>query len=231
MLLNVITLALLGSLVGASAIPKNPPRHVFSASYLKSRAAGAQAVDQLLQIAPKSKSCDGASFKDECRTAAEAAPFLIKAMADYQITVPNEIAAVLALIALESGEFQYNTNHFPEPGRPGQGTRNMQMPDFNLAYAKSIPALKEPLAKITTADTTAGMSPDQLNAIRALVLPDEYSWGSAAWFLTTKCASSRPAIQAGGDAGLKAYSACVGVEVDADRTKYYNQAQSAFGLK
>lgn len=229
MLSNVLTLALLTSLVGASAIPKN----VFQASSLSSRAAGDQAKDQIELIAPKSKSCSGASYSDECSTAEHAAPFLIKAMADYKITNPNEIAAVLALIALETGELQYNTNHFPAPGRPGQGTRNMQMPDNNLAYAKSIPALKEPLAKITTADSITGLTTDQLNAIRALVLPDEYSWASAAWYLTTneKCVAARPTIQAGGDAGLKAYASCVGVEVDADRTKYYEAARTAFGLK
>lgn len=228
MLSNVFTLALLTSLVGASAIPKN----VFSISSLSSRAAGDQAVAQLQEIAPKSKSCSGAAYPDECATAEHAAPFLIKAMADYKITNANEIAAVLALIALESGEFQYNTNHFPSPGRPGQGTRNMQMPDNNLLYAKSIPALKDSLAKITTADSISGLSTDQLNAIRALVLPDEYSWASAAWYLTTnaKCVAARPAIQAGGDNGLKAYASCVGVEVDSDRTKYHNAARAAFGL-
>ena len=103
------------------------------------------------------------------------------------------------------------------------------MPNFNLMYAKSIPALKDKLNAITTASTTSGLSDDQLNAIRALVLPDEYSWASGAWFLTSQCASARPAIQAGGDAGFAAYMGCVGSPVTPERKAYWDKASAALG--
>ena len=106
----------------------------------------------------------------------------------------------------------------------------MQMPNYNLLYAKSIPALATPLAVITTATSTDGLSDDQLNAIRALVLPDQYAWGSAAWFLTTQCASARPALQAGGQAGYEAYLSCVGTSTTSDRLAKWTLANNALGI-
>lgn len=105
----------------------------------------------------------------------------------------------------------------------------MQMPNYNLMYAQSIPALKAPLAAITTATTTAGLSDDVLNKIRDLVTVDEYTWGSAGWFLKTQCASVRPALAAGTDAGWQAYMACVGVSGD-DRTAYWTRAKKVMGF-
>ena len=109
---KVFQIALLASLACASVLPKN----------LTPRAA--QAADQILQIAPKSSTCEGAPAPDECATNVQAAPFLISAMSKYEIYSVPEIAAVLSVIAFESGDFKYNTNHFPAPGRPGQGTRD-----------------------------------------------------------------------------------------------------------
>jgi hypothetical protein len=211
------------ALAYAASIPK-------TSFALSNRAAGASAASQLLMIAPTSGTCDGAPFPAECETAAQAAPYLISAMSKYSITTLPELAAVLSLIAFETGDFKYDINHYPAPGRPGQGTRNMQMPSYNLMYAKSIPALAGPLAAITTASSTDGLSDDQLNAIRALVLPDEYSWASAAWFLTAQCASARPAIQAGGQAGFEAYMSCVGTSASSDRLAYWTRANTAMGI-
>lgn len=199
-----------------------------AASPLESRTAGDTAAAMLLAIAPTSNTCAGSHLPTECATADQAAPFLIDAMLKYSIYSPTELSAVLSLIAFESGDFKYNINHYP--GRAGQGTRNMQMPQFNLEYALSIPELQAQVKAITTSSTTSGLTDDQLNAIRALVLPDQYSWGSAAWFLTTKCASARPALQASGQAGFEAYLGCVGTTVTADRLAYWKRANAAFGL-
>lgn len=106
----------------------------------------------------------------------------------------------------------------------------MQMPNYNMLYAKSLPALSESLAAITTASSTEGLSDDQLNSIRALVLPDEYAWGSAAWFLTTQCASVRSELQAGGQAGYEAYLSCVGTSATSDRLAYWTRANTAMGI-
>lgn len=217
-----ITLAL-GTLItfGVAAPVDIQPR-------LFTRAASGSAVTMLEQIAPTSNSCNGAPFTSECETASTAASFLISAMVQYEIYSPAEIAALLSLIAYETGDFKYAINHYP--GRAGQGTRNMQMAQYNLEYALSIPTLKSAALAIAPASTTTGLSDDQLNTIRALVLPDEYAWASAAWFLTTQCASARTQLQSGSDAGYAAYLACVGTTATADRTAYWTRAKSAFGL-
>jgi len=190
--------------------------------------ADPSAVAILETIAPKSKSCNGAPVPDECRTASQAADFLIKAFKDYQLYNAAEMAAVLSLIALESGEFQYNINHFP--GNPGQGTRNMQMAPFNLEYALTI----QPAAvkKITPATTVNGLSNDQLNAIRDIVTTDEFTWASGAWFYSTKCdAATKTAVQTQGKAGYVKYLIdCVGTSSTPGREAYWTRARTAFGL-
>ena len=223
MLPKSIQAGLFASVACASTIPAP------SFSFLASRAAGGTAASQILEIAPTSGSCNGASFPTECATNEHAAPFLISAMSNYGITSPPEIAAVLSLIAYESGDFKYNIHHFPGLVA-GQGTRNMQMGNYNFLYAKSIPALSSKLSEITTASSADGLSDDQMNAILALVTPDEYTWGSAAWFLTSQCASARPAIQAGGQAGFQAYMSCAGTSATSDRLAYWNRANSALGI-
>jgi hypothetical protein len=152
-------------------------------------------------------------------------------MSSYNITHPSELSALLSLIAYETANFQYNTNHFPAPGRAGQGTRNMQMAQYNLLYARSIASLGDQVDAITTADGVDGLSDDALNAIRALVLPDEYSWGSAAWFLDSQCGDGvRSGLQTGGEAGWEGYLACVGTEATDDRKAVWERANEAFGI-
>lgn len=164
-------------------------------------------------IAPDAvNSCAGAAFPAECATAAQAAIGILKAVGEAQFYA-GEIGAMTALMAYETASFKYNINHFP--GNPGQGTRNMQHPNYNLQYARSIDALKEPLAKITTATTTEGLSNATLNAILALVTTDEYTWGSAPWYLKTHCgASVRQGLAAGSNVGWMAYLLCVGATQD-----------------
>jgi hypothetical protein len=188
----------------------------------------ASAASQILQISSGSATCAGAPAPDECRTADQAAPFLISAMIKYSIYSPGEIAAVLSLIVFETADLKYAKNHFP--GRAGQGTRNMQMANFNLQYARSIPELADKANAITTGGTD-GLSPDQLNAILNLVLPDQYSFASAAWFLTSQCGPTvRAELEAATDAGYKGYMVCVGTEATADRMAYWARAKAAFGL-
>lgn len=179
------------------------------------------------EIAPKSKACPTeGDFIDECRSAEEAAPFIFESLYRYGLYHRNEQAAVISLMALESGEFQYKKNHFPEPGRPGQGTANMQMAEFNLKYAKSIPAVQDKVANVTSTD---GLTDEELNRIRALVIVDEHNFGSAAWFLRTQCGEEvAEALRKDVDSGFKTYMECVGVEVDESRQEYLDRAKSAF---
>lgn len=219
MLLKIIFVALLTTRATARS---------FNTTNLKPRTA-ASAASQLIIIAPNSDSCASAPIANECETAVTAAPFLINAFEKYAVYEAPEMAALISLIAYETDGFQYAINHFP--GRAGQGTRNMQMSNYNLMYAQSIPALKAPLAAITSATSTTGLSDDVLNAIRALVLRDEYAWASAAWFYTTQCDTAvRTALQAGGQAGYEAYLGCVGTTASQDRLDYWSRANTAFGI-
>jgi hypothetical protein len=233
MLFNSLTLAFLSGLASTNALAL--PKNTFHIGSLDARKAGDQAVDQLLQLAPASASCDGAPVTGECRTAAQAAPFLIQAFKDYKIYNPNEMAMILSLIAFESADFKYNTG-LPLKGEttppPGKGTRSLQSAENNLKYARSIPALAPKVAAITTETDIAKLSPEQKNAVRALVLPDEYSWASAMWYYTTEplCVPEKAAIQAGGPDALPAYIRCLKTEPDPKRDEKLALAKAAFGL-
>lgn len=169
-------------------------------------------------IMPHSLSCDGASYPDQCATNVQAAPYLIDAMTKYGITNAPEIAAVLALIAVESGELQYRHSEFPVTA--GKGTSNMQSATFNAEYAASISALSSGVA-------AANGDPD---AVLALLTVDEYNFASGAWFLTSQCASIRAQLQANTDAGFIAYMGCVDAPMTTARLDYWHTAQAAFGL-
>jgi hypothetical protein len=175
--------------------------------------AGGVTAAQLLAIMPTSATC---AETVQCRTAEQAAPFVSKSFTDYGITSKAEQAALIAMMAFESGEFKYNINL---AGHVGQGTRNMQSGAFNLKYASAIPALQSQLATVGTAD---------LNAVRALVLPDQFSFASAAWFLTSQCSADvRAQLQTGSQAGWAQYvSSCVGTE-PAPRQAYWQAAVNA----
>ncbi|KAI9831416.1 MAG: hypothetical protein M1826_003589 [Phylliscum demangeonii] len=180
-------------------------------------------LDELLAIAPTAHTCDGAPFADECRTAAQAAPWINAGLAQYNLTSAGEMAAVVSLMAYESGDFKYQKNHFPAPGRPGQGTRNMQSAAYNVRYARSIPDLRAPLSAIVpdpAAVDISSLSAASLNAIRQLVLQtDRDDFASAAWFLATQCpAAVREGVRSQGQAGWEAYlTQCIGTTVTDDR--------------
>jgi hypothetical protein len=176
------------------------------------------------QIAPKSKIC--ATGNKECRTAKQAAPFLISGFQEHGIYNVKEMAAVLALMAFESVGFQYKRNK--SPGRPGQGTANMQMASYNLLYAKSIPALSGGFEGITSVE---GLSDNVLNDMLDKVTVDKYNFGSGAWFLATQCKDNvRQAFKGDIDAAFKLYiEECVETEVE-PRLEYFERAKKAFGL-
>ncbi|KAF7514214.1 hypothetical protein GJ744_004539 [Endocarpon pusillum] len=167
--------------------------------------SGAQAVEitpaQILAAAPASATCDYTTT-DECRTNEEAAPWISKSFTQMGISTKAEQAALIALMAFESGDFRYNTNL---QGHVGQGTRNMQSGEYNLKYAQSIPMLREPLEEIGTSD---------LGEVLKLVLPDEFSFNSAAWFLRTQCSPDiQEGLKNGGEEGWAKYiKECVGTD-------------------
>ena len=188
-------------------------------------AAQLGAVRIVQEIAPAATSCP--SSNSDCRTAAQAAPWIAQGMYQYGIFSVNQMAAVVSLMAYESDNFEYK--HNIDPGRPGQGTANMQMAPYNLKYAKQIDAVKGKVANYTSTDS---LSDDELNAILALVTPDKYNFASGPWFLKTQCTQSvRDQLDANADSGFQAYMQCVGTAVTSDRLAYFDRAKKAFGIK
>ncbi|KAI0390700.1 hypothetical protein F5Y17DRAFT_48770 [Xylariaceae sp. FL0594] len=184
------------------------------------------AASLIAAVAPKSTSCANAAKPDECRTNEQAAQPFIDAFVKYDLHSAGQIAAVLALTAFESLDYQFKLNQNPD--HHGQGTSNMQMGSFNKEYAQSIPELAGPLAQIADQDSPAG-----LDQIRALVTDDKYNFGSGPWFLKTKCDKKVVGdLATGSDEAWNAYMTCVGVPtpIDPARTAYWERAKAAFHL-
>ena len=110
---NTVLLTLLFSAVGSAA----PACGSGSGQNATSPAITAA---QIEKIAPKSVSCDDAEAKDECATSDVAARAISATFKQYQVSSRAEQAAVIGLIAFESGEFQYSRKHFPPV--EGQGS-------------------------------------------------------------------------------------------------------------
>ena len=183
-------------------------------------------VNQILAIAPKSSTCEGAPYPEQCRTAEQALPHIVGSFQKYGINSAAEQATLIAIMAFETGDFKYNVNVVP--GTPGQGTRNMQSASFNMAYAMSIPSISVKLASVMT-------GPEGLNnpnGIRDLLTADDdLDFGSAAWYLKTQCG---PAVGNNlADGGISAWQAyitgCVHTTPTEDRQAYYERAMKALG--
>lgn len=98
--------------------------------------------------------------------------------------------------------------------------RNMQSPEFNLKYAKSIGAIRDKVAE-------AKSNKEQI--LDLLLADKEYDFGSGAWFLTSQCSDDvRKQLQSGSEEGWKAYiTQCVGTDANDDRKGYWQKAVEA----
>lgn len=96
-------LALLFTLTSAAALP----------AQLKT--------SQILSISPNSKSCAHAVYGAECKTAEDTVQPIMTSFATYKITSPAEMAAVVSLMAFESGDFTFDINY--DAGTPGKGSK------------------------------------------------------------------------------------------------------------
>ncbi|KAJ1675265.1 hypothetical protein EV182_001610 [Spiromyces aspiralis] len=141
--------------------------------------SGSITSDQLKAAFPSHR-CDVSAANRECATLDEAAAGFNYAFNKYNITRRAEKVAMIALASYESGSFAYNINHYPEPGRPGQGTRAMLMYNFIYKYAMD---LYPDEVKQLSAQGTDSDSDDIKNEVRALVLNNNDSFASSSWFL------------------------------------------------
>ncbi|KAJ2905068.1 hypothetical protein MKZ38_006461 [Zalerion maritima] len=192
-----------------------------------------QAVDIILAIMPDSATCNGKTA--ECTTAADAAPYLIQGFQIYQVSHAAEIGAILATVGTESVDLAFRTNQ--SPGRPGQGSSNMQLYENNLEFARSNKNLTEGLNRIE--GVSENPTDDIKNAVRELVIADPFNFWTGPWFYSTHCTDAQKAAftKKGAteqelDDAFSDYSlSCVGVETTADgRMERWTEAKKAFGL-
>lgn len=102
----------------------------------------------------------------------------------------------------------------------------MQSPDYNLKYAQYL----------STVCTNCGISKEAVQKaqsqgpeqVLALVNTDEWSFGSAAWFLATQCDGSiRQGLREGSEAGWESYlSSCVGTTATEERMAIWRKAMA-----
>ncbi|KAK4631363.1 hypothetical protein CLAFUW4_02426 [Fulvia fulva] len=170
----------------------------------------------LITLAPSTSSCASASYPDECRTASIAAPAIAASFKQFKLNTFGAQAAAVAIQLFESGNFQYSKNHFPAPGRPGQGTRNMQSPAFNEKYAEYLATV--PGSGITEEQVEAAKAKGPADVLE-LVNGDRWGFGSAAWFIGTQCSEDvRKGLDLGTQVGFeRGLTECAGTEVTADR--------------
>ncbi|KAJ2744328.1 hypothetical protein GGI20_003055 [Coemansia sp. BCRC 34301] len=161
----------------ASSVPVPTPSSPVEVAYRLSQ----KQLDLAIPARAAADSCASVSTPGECVTNAKALVAINNALSKYRISKRSEVVAVIALMAYESGSWQYNTNHFP--GRPGQGTRAMLMFNFIESYAKALHP--DEAAKALA----GGMTDEAKNAVRALVLNDDDSFGSGFWYLVNNAAA------------------------------------------
>ncbi|KAJ6507335.1 hypothetical protein C8R47DRAFT_966835 [Mycena vitilis] len=157
-------------------------------------------------------------FPSECRTAAQAAPFVNQAFRDFNIVTNGEKAALLMLF--ESGGLAFDINH--TRWTPRAWPQAQALAGVNVNNPAAIPA-------------------DTENAIRALVLTDQLSFASAMWFYTqsgpnktgcTATAGMVAGLQAATSPGWEHYiTNCVGTTVTPQRQAVYEKTLSVLLAK
>ena len=110
---------------------------------------------------------------------------------------------------------------------------------FIAKYALETPDVAPKVASIAPG-INAGMTfdqlnqtpPDTMNAVRALVLRDDLSFASAAWFLRTKCSPDIATGLAGATAAAwsRYMTACLFTGDDPARLEGYRRALRAYGV-
>jgi hypothetical protein len=109
---------------------------------------------------------------------------------------------------------------------------------FIFQYALDTPSTKAAALNLVPQGTDLNtVSNDTKNAMLALMLPDQLSFASAAWFLKRSAATAGTGcnqtiiqgLQAATEAGWEAYiTGCVGTTVTDARLAVYNAALAAF---
>ena len=187
--------------------------------------------DQVSKFAPGTSACTTSTL--ECTSCQDTANGLNDAFKTYGFTTLGQKAGIIAYMAFESVDFAYNTNQFP--GRPGQGTKCMLMPPHLYNFAISFPELKPQVESLSPSAAKDGVTYGNYDAlfsedttrnqIRALVLPNEYTFKCATWFMTsyTAVTCDKTVLDEGLSGFKKTMKSCFGVDVDVtpERTAKY----------
>ena len=95
------------------------------------------------------------------------------------------------------------------------------MPNLNAEYLASIPELKG------QAEAVKG---DAGKVLTLLMKYGDYDFGSAAWFLVTKCKDTVKGLESGKQEGWDNYVTCVGASPGDGRLEYWKKAVKALSV-
>ena len=74
-------------------------------SALKHTCNSTLSANQILAIAPKSSTCEGAPYPEQCRTAEQALPHIVASFQKYGINSAAEQATLIAIMGFETGMY------------------------------------------------------------------------------------------------------------------------------
>ncbi|PFH58279.1 hypothetical protein XA68_13926 [Ophiocordyceps unilateralis] len=179
----------------------------------------------------KTVSCPATA--SQCRNATVAAPLLLESFKEFGVGCRQEAACLVGLMMLESVSFNFMRNQ--SPGRPGQGTANMQMCNFNLKWARELKpdSFADACSDLNCPEKECADAQTCNNVLDSVLETDRGNFFSAAWFYATQCKDDdvknrlRDNVE-----GCSAYlKTCVGVDPkDKDRVVRNQKAFEAFGV-
>ncbi|RCI16769.1 hypothetical protein L249_1713 [Ophiocordyceps polyrhachis-furcata BCC 54312] len=170
--------------------------------------------------------------RKECRNATVVAPLLEASFKKFNIGCRQEAACLVGLMMLESVNATFMRNQ--SPGRPGQGTVNMQMCGFNLKWAKDLePGTFSDVDSLECFDKGCKDAGKCNQVLDEVLKTDEGNFFSPAWFYHTQCNETE--IKTGLRDNVSFCSdyvtKCVGTDgKNEDRLKRNQQAFEAFDV-
>ncbi|KAI0233880.1 hypothetical protein L0F63_001560 [Massospora cicadina] len=125
-----------------------------------------------------------AGAEGENISCSRALPYIQRALNQYNLVTPEQMAFYISVISVETANLSYNRNHFP--GRPGQGTRSMMMPDNLHVFFKSSPKILKDHPELTqiAEKSTKDMSNVDKEKLLNVLMQDEYSFLPGAWWIS-----------------------------------------------
>ncbi|KAJ1665291.1 hypothetical protein IW140_000645 [Coemansia sp. RSA 1813] len=150
---------------------------------LNAAVPGANSTDSCKKLPAEDK------WPEECVDNTVALVSINKALAKYNITRRADIIAILSWMVFETASWKYYRNHFPEPGKPGQGTRTMMSWDFVSKYAKSLYPCKYGIAIGDNAANASVATDAQKTNVLDLVTNNDDAFAAGFWFLVNQSGS------------------------------------------